>query len=164
MSKKILIVDDDSSILESLSKLLGAEGYEIELAEDGQQAIEKLVQNHVDLLLLDLGMPVKDGWSTMRWLAEVNPLFPVILMTGQSNQRAPAARAGADVLMEKPLDVPRLLQIIHDLIDEPMECRLQRAIHRPVGFRYLTCDHEKFLELQNKRFTTPYPCPGLKNS
>ena len=117
MSKKILVVDDDSSILGSLSKLLQTEGYEIELAQDGQQAIEKILQTPIDLLLLDLGLPVKDGWITLSWLDQVNLLFPVVIITGRSNQRELAEKAGADALMEKPLDGPRLLQTIHELID-----------------------------------------------
>ena len=164
MSKKILVVDDDSSILGSLSKLLQTEGYEIELAQDGQQAIEKILQTPIDLLLLDLGLPVKDGWITLSWLDQVNLLFPVVIITGRSNQRELAEKAGADALMEKPLDVPRLLQTIHELIDEPAESRLHRAIHRPAGFRYVSADSERFRELQNQRFTTPWPCPGAKNN
>lgn len=161
VKKKILIVDDDRSILESLSKLLRAEGYEIDLAEDGQKAIEKLLQEHIDLLLLDLGLPVKDGWVTLSWLAEVKAIFPVIIITGRNNQRELAEKAGADALMEKPLDVPRLLQTIHELINESVETRTQRASRRPSGFRYFSCDTDKFLELQNKRYTTPWPCPGI---
>ena len=63
MSTKILVVDDEQTIRESLAKILRAEGYEIVLAENGQEAIEKLVQESFNLLLLDLGLPVKDGWD-----------------------------------------------------------------------------------------------------
>ena len=63
MNEKILVVDDERSIRESLSKVLRAEGYEIVLAENGQQAIEKLAQEPIDLLPLDLGLPGKDGWA-----------------------------------------------------------------------------------------------------
>ena len=163
MNKKILVVDDDRSILESLSKLLRLEGYDVELAEDGQKAVEKLIAGHVDLLLLDLGLPVKDGWVTLSWLDQINLLSPVIIITGRSHQRELAEKAGADALMEKPLDVPRLLQTIRELIDEPVERRVRRAMHRPSGFRYVSCDSERFRELQNERFTTPWPCPGLKD-
>ena len=163
MSKKILVVDDDSSILESLSKLLHTEGYEIELAQDGQQAVEKILQAPIDLLLLDLGLPVKDGWITLDWLGQVNLLFPVIIITGRSNQRELAEKAGADALMEKPLDVPRLLQTIRELLQQPAGSRIQRAIQQPAHFRYVSGDSERFRELQNQRFTTPWPCPGAKN-
>jgi DNA-binding response OmpR family regulator len=108
---------------------------------------------------LDLGLPVKDGWGTLEWLAQINPLLPIIIITGRSNQRDWAEKAGADALMEKPLDVPHLLRMVRELTDEPIETRAQRASHRPSGFRYVSCDSERFGEMLRKRLTTLYPCP-----
>lgn len=164
MTKKILLVDDERSIRESLCKVLRAEGYEVVCAENGQEAIEKFGEEKIDLLLLDLGLPVKDGWDTLKWLAEVNPLLPVVIITGRWQQRELAEKAGADALMDKPLNVPRLLQTIRELVDEPMESRAQRAKNRTSGFRYVSCDHELFREMLNERFTTPYQCPGFKKA
>lgn len=159
MSRRILVVDDESSIREALSKVLRAEEYEVVSAESGQEAIEKFGMGKIDLLLLDLGLPVKDGWATLAWLEWVNPLLPIVIITGRSNQRELAEKAGADALMEKPLDVPHLLQTIRELMDEPMDYRVQRATHRGCGFRYVPCDNALFRELLRERFTTPYPCP-----
>jgi DNA-binding response OmpR family regulator len=164
MTKRILVVDDERSIRESLCKVLQAESYELVCAENGQEAIEKFGAEKIDLLLLDLGLPVKDGWGTLAWLAEVNPLLPVIIITGRFEQRELAEQAGADALMEKPLNVLRLLQTIRELVNEPMECRAQRAKNRTSGFRYVSCDHELFREMLNARFTAPYPCSGLKKT
>jgi DNA-binding response OmpR family regulator len=164
MTKKILVVDDESSIREALNKVLHAENYEVVSAENGQDAIEKFGQEKMDLLLLDLGLPVKDGWEMLEWLAGVNPLLPIIIITGRYAQRELAERAGADALMEKPLNVPRLLQTIRELINEPMERRAQRASQRTSGFRYVSCDNELFREMLHKQFTTPYPCPVLKDA
>src|SRR5437667_1760916 len=124
MTKRILVVDDDRSIRESLSKILQAENYEVVLAENGQEAIENHGAERIDLLILDLNMPVINGWVTLDWLAAVNPLLPFIIITGRSNQRALAETAGADVLMEKPHDVPLLLEKVRALMDEPLEIRL----------------------------------------
>src|SRR5437899_7569161 len=118
MTKRILVVDDERSIRESLRKILRVENYEIVLAENGQEAIEKHGAERIDLLILDLNMPVKNGWATLETLAGINPLLPVVIITGRSKQRAPAETAGADALMEKPLDVPLLLQRIRELMDE----------------------------------------------
>jgi len=155
MNKKILIVDDDRSILDSLSKLLRLEGYDVALADDGQTAVEKILQEHIDLLLLDLGLPLKDGSVTLNWLKQVNLLSPVVIITGRSHQRELAEKAGADALMEKPLDVPRLLQTIQELVDEPVASRIHRALHRPASFRYVSCDRERGREPQSERFTAP---------
>ncbi len=164
MTKKILVVDDESSIREALRKVLHAEDYEVVSAEDGQQAIKKFGAEKIDLLLLDLGLPVNDGWGTLAWLDRVNPLLPVIIITGRYAQRELAEQAGVDALMEKPLNVPRLLQVIRELLNEPVDRRLQRARNRVPGFRYVPCDQALFREDLNARFTTPYPCPEPKKT
>ena len=158
------MVDDESSIREALSKVLHAENYEVVSAENGQEAVEKFKLEKIDLVLLDLGLPVKDGQTAMIWLAQVNPLLPVVIITGRSNQRELAEKLGADALMEKPLDVPRLLQTMRELMNEPIESRVRRAAQRPFGFRFVPCDNALFLEQLRERFTTPYLCPGLKTS
>jgi len=127
--KRILLVDDERSIRESLSKILGAENYEVVLAENGHEAIEKHGAQRIDLLILDLNMPVKNGWDTLDWLVKIDPVLPVVIITGRSNERALAETAGADALMEKPLDVPLLLQTIRELMDEPMESVRAKAKH-----------------------------------
>jgi len=127
--KRILLVDDERSIRESLSKILGAENYEVVLAENGHEAIEKHGAQRIDLLILDLNMPVKNGWDTLEWLVKIDPVLPVVIITGRSNERALAETAGADALMEKPLDVPLLLQTIRELMDEPMESVRAKAKH-----------------------------------
>ena len=158
MKPNILVVDDELSIRESLCKVLQAENYAVVCAEDGQKAIEKFGQEKIDLLLLDLGLPIKDGWDGLEWLGVINRLVPVIIITGRCNQRDLAEMAGADALMEKPLDVPKLLETVHELISEPMERRFQRAVERPNGFRYVSCDSELLREMLLERLTTPYPC------
>ena len=164
MAARILLVDDERSIRESLRKSLRAENYEVVLAENGQEAIKKHGAERIDLLILDLNMPVMNGWVTLDWLAAVNPVLPVIMITGRSNQRALAETAGADVLMEKPLDVPLLLQTVRELMDEPMERRAQRARSRASGFRYVPRDSDPFRAMLLERFTTPYPWPGSKDT
>ena len=121
MTKRILLVDDERSIRESMDKILGAENYEVVLAENGQEAIQKHAAERIDLLILDLNMPVKNGWYTLEWLVAIHPLLPVVVITGRSDQRALAETAGADALMEKPLDVPLLLQTIRELLTKPMK-------------------------------------------
>ena len=159
MTKRILLVDDDRSIRESLSKILQAESYEVVLAENGQEAIEKHGTERIDVLILDLNLPVQNGWATLERLVGIDPLLPVVIITGRSNQRAPAETAGADALMEKPLDVPLLLQTIRELLTEPMESRARRANNRVTRFRFVPCDNELFREMMLKRHDTPYPFP-----
>ncbi len=126
MKKKVLVVDDDAQIRESLRKVLRAEGYEVVLAADGQAGIEQFNANKIDILLLDLNMPVKSGWDTFERLTSVNPLLPIIIITGRKDQSDLAAAAGVGALIEKPFDVPALFQTMKDLLAEPPEANLKR--------------------------------------
>jgi len=164
MTKRILLVDDDRSIRESLSKILRAENYEVVLGENGQEAIEKHGVERIDLLILDLNMPVKNAWATLERLVGIDPLLPVVIITGRSDQRAQAETAGADALMEKPLNVPLLLQTICELLTEPMESRAQRANNRVSRFRYVPCDNELLREKLLEGLDTPYPFPASKDT
>jgi DNA-binding response OmpR family regulator len=127
MTKRILLVDDDRSIRESLGKILRAENYEVVLGENGEAAVEKHAAERIDLLILDLNLPAKNAWTTLAKVVAIHPLLPVVIITGRPNQRILAETAGADALMEKPLDVPLLLQTIGELVAESMESRARRA-------------------------------------
>ncbi|MDE3066810.1 MAG: response regulator [Verrucomicrobiota bacterium] len=157
MNGTILVVDDDRSVRESLSRALQAEGYRIILAENGQTAIGKLEVERIDLLLLDLGLPVKDGWAMLDRLAETEPLLPVVVITGHWEQAMRAASCRVDVLMEKPLNVPALFQIIRELLQEPHEARARRIHDHGPGFRHVPCDIKEFCEQLRKAYATPYP-------
>jgi DNA-binding response OmpR family regulator len=161
MTKTILVVDDEGSIREALSKVLHQENYQVVLAETGPDAIARYGDGRIDLLLLDLNLPGGNGWATLAWLAKVNPLLPVIIITGRSNQRELAEKSGADALMEKPLDVPLLLRTIRELLEEPIDDRVQRASRRTSGFRFLPCDDQLFRQMLAERFTIPYPVGDL---
>jgi CheY-like chemotaxis protein len=164
MSEKILLVDDECSIREALGKLLRAENYKVELAENGEDAVERYGSDHIDLVILDLNLPVKNGWATLEWLTKINPGLPVIIITGRSDQRELAVKAGADALMEKPLDVPFLLQTIRELLAKPVESRVRRTRAAAPGFRYASCDTFLLREMLLKRLTTPYQSSGAEST
>ncbi len=130
MKAKILVVDDDSDIRESLCWVLQSEDYEVALAANGQQASERYSQTPADLVLLDLRMPGKQGWDIFEQLSSMNPLLQFIIITARPNQQLMALAAGVGALMEKPLDYPALLQKIRELLDEPTEKRLRRLTGR----------------------------------
>jgi DNA-binding response OmpR family regulator len=136
MKPKIMLVDDDAGIREMLSRILTEEGYLVLPAANGQEALELAAAAPMDLVLLDLNLPVKNGWDTFERLTNENPLLPVIIITARSNQLMTALAAGAGALMEKPLDFPKLLHTIRALLDEPAETRLARIAGRPADFHY----------------------------
>ncbi len=131
-----MILDDDKQIRQSLLKFLQAEGYEVVLAADGQEGLDHFDPSNIDLLLLDLMLPRKSGWDVFERVTSLNPLLPIIIMTGKDKQRELAAAAGVGALMEKPLDVPLLLKTITDLLAEPAESRLKRLAGVERSMRY----------------------------
>jgi CheY-like chemotaxis protein len=135
--KNILLVDDDPAIRQFLLRLLEEENYLVVTAANGVEALEFVNAAKVDLVLLDLSMPVKDGWETFEQVTRTNPLLPIILITARPNQFFPALASGVGALMEKPLDFEKLLSTIRSLLEEPAEARLARLTGRTSAFRYV---------------------------
>ncbi|MGA8656954.1 MAG: response regulator [Chthoniobacterales bacterium] len=140
MKAKILLADDDREVLASLRAALASEGYNVIVATNGREAIEHFRQGHIDVALLDLSMPVKGGWETFERLTTIHPLLQVIVITARPDQYPLAAAAGVAALMEKPLDLPLLLQTIDELLFEPVERRLSRLTGKQPITRYLCAD------------------------
>jgi DNA-binding response OmpR family regulator len=133
---RILLVDDDAGVRGSLQDVLVEEGYLVIPANDGQHALEIVASTSVDLVLLDLNMPRKNGWDTFERLSAEHPLVPVILITARPNQLFTAVGAGVGALLEKPLDIPHLLTTIRRLLTESSEVPLRRLVGREAPFDY----------------------------
>ena len=143
MRPKVLLVDDDPAIREMWGRILTDEGYAVLPAANGQAALELAAATQVDVLLLDLNLPRKNGWETFEQITTDHPLLPIIIITARPNQLFPALAAGVGALMEKPLDFPKLLQTIRTLLDEPAERRLARIAGRPADFHYTPAQSPK---------------------
>lgn len=136
MNRRILLVDDDPGVRESLAAALRSDGFVVVVANDGQQALELATSTPLDLVLLDLNMPVKSGWEAFEELTREHPLVPVIIVTARPNQLFTAVGAGVGALLEKPLDIPTLLRTIKKLLTESAEIRLARIAGRETDFHY----------------------------
>ena len=136
MNRRILLVDDDPGVRESLAAALRSDGFVVVVANDGQQALELATSTPLDLVLLDLNMPVKSGWEAFEELTREHPLVPVIIVTARPNQLFTAVGAGVGALLEKPLDIPTLLRTIKRLLAESAEIRLARIAGRETDFHY----------------------------
>jgi CheY-like chemotaxis protein len=134
--KRVLLVDDDPTVRDSLHDLLAGEGYSIIPAANGRQALELANTVSVDLVLLDLNMPVKNGWETFEQLTREHPLIPIIIVTARPNQLFTAIAAGAGALLEKPMDIPTLIQTMQTLLAEPAEQRLARLVGKKAEFHF----------------------------
>lgn len=124
----ILIVDDDQNIRDSLAEVLRAENYAVRLAGDGHEAVRQFLLGPPDLILLDLNMPKFDGWQAFQIIAELYPYVAVIVITARPHQGARAAAAGIDLVMEKPLDIPLLIENVRKLLAQPNPPGCARAI------------------------------------
>lgn len=132
----ILLVDDDPSVREMVGRVLSDEGYVVLHAADGTEALGIAEANQIDLVLLDLNMPVRNGWDTFEKLTAQNPLLAVAILTARPNQLFTAVGAGVGALLEKPLDFPTLLKTVKALLSEPAEQRLARLAGRHADFHY----------------------------
>jgi CheY-like chemotaxis protein len=127
---RILIADDDALVRGSLAAVLELEGFTVDEAENGIEAVAHAVHNFPDLILLDLNMPKMDGWIAFSKIDHVRPLVPVIVITARPNQYKEAVRLGVDAFMEKPLDFPVLVRAIRKLANEPEKQLTQRITDR----------------------------------
>lgn len=125
----ILIVDDERSVRESLAKVFRGAGYETLIAADGDEGIEIYRARRPDVVLLDLNMPVRNGWDTFEQISTEHPLTPIVIITGRPDQLAVAAAARVGALMEKPLEVTALLAVVERLCGEPLAQRLSRLAY-----------------------------------
>jgi len=137
MKYKVLLVDDDAAVRRMLSRVLEEEAYSVFLAANAGEALEVASTAAVDLALLDLNLPDQNGWDLFERLITEHPFLPIIVLTARSNQLFPALAAGVGALMEKPLDLPKLLATMRDLLEEPAAIRRARLSGQRAEFHYL---------------------------
>jgi two-component system cell cycle response regulator DivK len=117
---RILLVEDNEMNRDMLSRRLTRKGYEVILAQDGQEGVIAASAQLPDLILMDMSLPVLNGWEATRQLKE-NPgtaHIPVVALTAHAlnTDREKAAEAGCDAYETKPIDLPRLIQTIENLL------------------------------------------------
>jgi len=107
----VLVVDDDPDILDALSEILHVEGYEVQRARNGREALQRLEEGLPDLVLLDLMMPVMDGWEFARSLSgDARP--PIIVLSADRNVSSRAREIGAVEWLAKPFELSELLAAV----------------------------------------------------
>jgi len=117
---KILIVEDNEMNRDMLSRRLARQGFEVALALDGKQGVEMALSDKPDLILMDMSLPVMNGWEATEKVKS-NPAtkgIPVIALTAHamSEDREKCIAAGCDDFDTKPVDLPRLLEKIKALL------------------------------------------------
>jgi CheY-like chemotaxis protein len=120
MMAKILLVEDNEMNRDMLSRRLERRGYQVVIAVDGQQGVDMARSEKPDLVLMDMSLPVLDGWEATRRLkadADTRPV-PIIALTAHAmaGDREKAMEAGCDDYDTKPIELPRLLSKIEELL------------------------------------------------
>lgn len=112
----ILVVDDDESIRSILTKILEEEGYTVDTAENGNEAIEKTKTNSYDLALIDVRLPDMEGTKLLAAINDASPKMVKIMVTGDPTMRSAieAVNKGADGYILKPIKIENLLSIIKE--------------------------------------------------
>jgi CheY-like chemotaxis protein len=117
---KLLLVEDNEMNRDMLSRRLTRRGYEVAIAVDGAQGVAMAQSEHPDLILMDMSLPVMDGWEATRQIkaAQDTGHLPVIGLTANAmaGDREKALDAGCDDYDTKPVDLERLLKKIEDLL------------------------------------------------
>lgn len=108
---RLLLVDDEAEITANLAPLLGRSGFEVEVAGDGQEALDRVAARQPAVIVMDVMMPRLDGREALRRLRRANDWTPVVLLTrvGESSERAMALEEGADDYLNKPFDPHELV-------------------------------------------------------
>jgi len=118
--KKILLVEDNELNRDMLSRRLARNGFEVVMAFDGEQGIVMAQSERPDLILMDMSLPVVDGWEATRRVraGQSTSAIPIIALTAHamSGDREKAIEAGCDDYDTKPIEMPRLLEKINALL------------------------------------------------
>ena len=156
MPRKVLIVEDDSNIAELLHLYLEKEGFETAVAPDGGKGVELFRSFQPNLVLLDIMLPVLDGWGVLKKIREQDKT-PVIMLTakGETNDKVTGLESGAEDYIVKPFEMKEVLARIHAVLrrfgdedDAPSGKRL--------NFEKLTVDLDSYeLTVDGKKVDTP---------
>ena len=155
MSKKALVIEDDGNIAELLRLYLERDGFEVRTAADGGAGLNEARSWQPDIVLLDIMLPVLDGWGVLRGIRAESKV-PVIMLTARSEtpDKVSGLEQGADDYITKPFEVKELLARIHAVLrrsDEP-----EKPKRRRLEFDKLIIDLDSYeLIVDGKRIDTP---------
>ena len=115
-SVRIMIVDDDQDLAESLADLLQVHGYDVEIAKDGQDALEHARSGDFDITFMDVRMPVMNGVDSFLAIKRIKPQARIVMMTGFKEPiLEKAINAGAEGPLHKPFSVEDMLKLVETI-------------------------------------------------
>ena len=157
MPKKVLIVEDEANIAELLHLYLEKEGFATEVAKDGSKALELFRSFSPDLVLLDIMLPILDGWTVLKKIREQDTT-PVIMLTakGETNDRVAGLEQGADDYIVKPFEMKEVLARIHAVLRRTSNPDEEPQKEKKLSFDKLTINLDSYeLLVDGQRVDTP---------
>ena len=118
MKAKVLLVDNHPNIHDSLVQNLRLEGYDVTVAANEQEALHALRDTAFDLVQLDVVMAAVNSWDAFQHIITIRFSLPIIIITGRTDQQWLAAQKGVVAVLEKPLDMPLLLDVMKRALAE----------------------------------------------
>ncbi len=155
MAVKVLLIEDDRNISELLQLYLEKEGYAVATAADGRQGLEQFHTFHPDLVLLDVMMPVMNGWDTCRAIRAESQV-PIIMLTAKSetDDKVMGLKAGADGYITKPFEMKEVLARMEAILRRTTSARTVNS--NRLSFDKLVIDMDAFeLILDGKKVDAP---------
>ena len=155
MSQKVLIVEDDSNIAELLHLYLEKKGFETKVAKDGGKGVEYFRSFQPNLVLLDIMLPIMDGWTVLKKIRE-DSAAPVIMLTakGETEDKGTGLEGGADDYIVKPFEMKEVLARIHAVLRRTGQEEEQGD--RKLSFDKLVINLDSYeLLVDGKRVDTP---------
>ena len=154
MSKRALIVEDDGNIAELLRLYLGKDGFEVMIAPDGGKAESSFDLFQPDVVLLDIMLPIKDGWQICRDIRKKSSV-PIIMLTakGETNDKVSGLEMGADDYVTKPFEVKELIARVHAVMRRKDG---ETAMEKKLEFDKLTINLDSYeLIVDGRKIDTP---------
>jgi len=156
MAISVLVVEDDRNIAELLQMYLEKEGYAVTIANDGSEGLAKFRAIKPDLVLLDVMMPVMDGWAVCKSI-RAEGKTPVIMLTakGETDDKVAGLKSGADDYITKPFEMKEVLARIEAVLRRSTGTSTEKKVRRLV-FDKLVIDMDAFeLTVDSKKVDTP---------
>lgn len=156
---KILIVDDERSIRNTLKDILEVESYQVDVVESGIEALELIKENNYDVVFSDIKMPQMDGVELLQKIKVNNPEMPIIMISGHGTieTAVDCIKKGAYDFIEKPIDLNRLLIVVRNALDRTKQASEIRILKRKIDQRYEMIGCSPSVERLRKMIATVAP-------
>ena len=152
MSKRLLVVDDESNLLSAVAVCLRTEGYEVTTAQSGAEALLRVAETLPDLIISDIRMPGMDGYTLARQLRSSprTDLIPIVFLTAkdQTADRIEGFRSGVDVYIAKPFEPDELLAVLANILKRVQ--RTHAEIAQLVGERAFTFQDDALTDAEER--------------